>query len=218
MSHRWQVFVQTRLDGQPVLKRRELEIAVFSHLADGLRCGDLYVKGSSEYADYREQLLPWEQCETRLSEYCQVLGLPKNASTFVKQLKSSLIQAAQKVDDSYPDNTELTIDSSGKPHLKRLNPNPLPEGLEEFLFRVRERMPERHLLDVLKHAHYWVNYTRHFTPPSGSDSKMSDAAFRYVTASKTSIHIRWTRCGRFLHVSRNYPVFAKTPRASQRDY
>ena len=34
MSHRWRVFVQTRHEGQMVLRRRELEIAVLSHLAD----------------------------------------------------------------------------------------------------------------------------------------------------------------------------------------
>ena len=62
MSHRWRVFVQTRQQGQTFLKRRELEIAVLSHLADGIRCGDLYVIGSEEYADYREQLLPWVVC------------------------------------------------------------------------------------------------------------------------------------------------------------
>ncbi|MBC8231005.1 hypothetical protein H8E77_15745 [bacterium] len=147
---------------------RELEIAVLSHLADGIRCGDLYVIGSEEYADYREQLLPWEECETRLLEYCQTLGLPDSAEAFVRQLKDSLTQVANKVDDSYPDNIELTLDEEGRPHLKRLKVEPLPKGLEEFKEAVRSHMPERHLLDVLKHAHYWINYARHFTPPSGS--------------------------------------------------
>ena len=63
---------------------------------------------------------------------------------------------------------------------KRLKVEPLPKGLEEFKEAVRSRMPERHLLDVLKHAHYWVNYTRHFTPPSGSDPKMPDVPLRYL--------------------------------------
>jgi TnpA family transposase len=41
-------------------------------------------------------------------------------------------------------------------------------------------MPERHLLDILKHVHHWVPYTRHFGPPSGSDPKLKDAARRYL--------------------------------------
>ena len=180
MSQRWQAFVQTRHQGKPVLKRRELEVAVFSHLADGLRSGDLYVPGSEEFADYREQLLSWPECEARLEAHCQALGLPREAEAAVRQLKTWLTQVAESVDSSYPDTAELTLDESGKPHLKRLPAESLPEGLEEFQEAVHERMPERHLLDVLKDAHHWVDYTRHFTPPSGSDPKMPDAVSRYL--------------------------------------
>lgn len=42
------------------------------------------------------------------------------------------------------------------------------------------RMPERHLLDILKHAEHWARYTRHFGPPSGSDPKLAQAAQRYL--------------------------------------
>ena len=41
-------------------------------------------------------------------------------------------------------------------------------------------MPERHLLDILKHAEHWARYTRHFGPPSGSDPKLAQAVRRYM--------------------------------------
>jgi hypothetical protein len=41
-------------------------------------------------------------------------------------------------------------------------------------------MPERHLLDILKHAEHWAHYTRHFGPPSGSDTKLAQAVRRYL--------------------------------------
>ena len=41
-------------------------------------------------------------------------------------------------------------------------------------------MPERHLLDILKHAEHWAGYTRHFGPPSGSDPKLAQAIQRYM--------------------------------------
>ncbi|MHC4535417.1 MAG: DUF4158 domain-containing protein, partial [Planctomycetota bacterium] len=76
-SQRWKGFVQTRHNGQMVFKRRELEVCkkqrtpsayrILSYVADALRCGDLYVNGSEEFADYREQLLPWEECQQRLA-------------------------------------------------------------------------------------------------------------------------------------------------------
>ena len=56
-SQRWKTFVQTRHNGQTVFKRRELEVCILSYVADALRCGDLYVTASEEFADYREQLL-----------------------------------------------------------------------------------------------------------------------------------------------------------------
>jgi TnpA family transposase len=52
--------------------------------------------------------------------------------------------------------------------------------LAEFEHELRVRMPERHLLDILKHAEHWARYTRHFGPPSGSDPKLTQAVQRYL--------------------------------------
>ena len=179
-SNQWKTFVHAQHNGQTVLKRRELELCILSYLGDGLRCGDLYVSGSEEFSDYRQQLLSWEECQKRLAAYCEALQLPQNADDFVAHLQQRLAQVAGRVDNSYPENTELTIDGKGKPHLVRLKAHPAPEGLEEFKEAVRQQMPEHHLLDILKNVQYWVNYTRHFTPPSGSDPKLVDAVSRYL--------------------------------------
>ena len=179
-SQRWKALVFTQYKGETVFKRRELEVCILSYLADGLRCGDLYVRGSEEFADYRQQLLPAEVCHTRLATYCRALQFKQNAEGFVAQLQQKLAQVAGSVDQCFPHNTELTIDDSGKPHLKRMKANPAPEGLDDFKETVRQRMPEHHLLDVLKNVEHWVNYTRHFTPPSGSDPKLTDAVSRYL--------------------------------------
>ncbi|MCP4943060.1 MAG: transposase, partial [Planctomycetaceae bacterium] len=141
---------------------------------------DLYVPGSSTYDDYRTQLLPWNECEERLEKYCDAVGLPTSGSDLVATLRQHLSTLANEVDTEFPDNSELTIDVDGIPHLKRQSAKPLPANLEAFQEAVRSRMPERHLLDVLKHVHHWVPYTRHFGPPSGSDPKLKDAAQRYL--------------------------------------
>jgi len=75
---------------------------------------------------------------------------------------------------------ELSIDQEGTPHLKRLPTPPVPEDLETLEALLKERMPERHLLDILKNVHHWVGYTRHFGPPSGADPKLADAVLRYI--------------------------------------
>jgi TnpA family transposase len=64
--------------------------------------------------------------------------------------------------------------------LKQLGTTAQPAGLPEFEQEIRARMPERHLLDILKHAEHWSRYTRHFGPPSGSDPKLAQAVQRYL--------------------------------------
>jgi TnpA family transposase len=179
-SVRWQALLRTRRQMQPVLPRRHLEVCVFHYLDHGLRCGDIYVEGSEAYADYRQQLLTQDECVSRIAAYCQALQFAPTAAGFVAQLRERLRAAAHRVDATYPANTALTIDQEGTPHLTRLAAQALPEGFHTFEARLKERMPERHLLDILKHVQQWVGYTRHFGPPSGAAPKLSDAELRYI--------------------------------------
>ena len=41
--------------------RRHFEMAVFSQILWDLKSGDLYVEGSDQYSDYREELISWEE-------------------------------------------------------------------------------------------------------------------------------------------------------------
>lgn len=179
-SQRWQTFVTKRRKGRIVLNRRALEVCVFVHLADALQAGDLYVIGAESFNDYRAQLLPWQDCDLRLPEYCSALGMPGSGEALVAQLKEQLTAMAALVDDGFPANTELTIDAKGIPHLKQLPATKPPDGLLAFERDFSARMTERHLLDVLKNGACWTRFTRHFGPPSGSDPKLSQAMRQYL--------------------------------------
>jgi len=179
-SVRWQALIRTRRKMHPVLHRRHLEVCVFHYLDHGLRCGDIYVEGSEAYADYRQQLLPWDLCLPRVPAYCQALHLASTATGFVATLRDRLREVAQRVDATYPDNTALTIDKDGTPHLKRLHAQPVPDGLHTLEALLKERLPERHLLDILKNVHHWIAYTRHFGPPSGAEAKLAEPVARYL--------------------------------------
>ncbi len=179
-SQRWQNFVIKRRSEPRVLDRRALEVCVFVYLADALQSGDCYVVGAEEFADYRAQLLPWSECEPRLAAYCIALGIPERGVDFAAALKAELTSLAAEVDAGFPANSELSIDEDGTPHLKQLATSVQPKGLVEFEQEIRARMPERHLLDILKHAEHWAGYTRHFGPPSGADPKLANAIQRYL--------------------------------------
>jgi TnpA family transposase len=179
-SQRWQRFVIKRRSDQSVSDRRALEVCVFVYLAEALQTGDLYVVGAEEFADYRAQLLPWSECETRLAAYCASLGIPERGADFAAALKVELTTLSAEADAGFPANSELDIDKDGTPHLKKLVASIQPKGLAEFEQEIRTRIPERHLLDILKHVEHWAGYTRHFGPPSGSDPKLAQAIQRYI--------------------------------------
>ena len=72
------------------------------------------------------------------------------------------------------------IEETGNPVLKRItrkDPSPSTKVLENA---IRERMPERHILDVLCNVQHYTHWSRHFGPLSGSDPKLEDALERYV--------------------------------------
>ena len=82
-------------------------------------CGDVFVKDSENYADYRTQLLSWEECKKEIPKYCEALGLEGKPDSFVKQLKEKLTKTAKQVDKMYPGNSSLVIEANGKVILKQ---------------------------------------------------------------------------------------------------
>ena len=179
-SQRWQHFVAKRGSGPGAYDRRALEMCVFVHLAGALETGDVYVEGAESFADYRGQLLPWAECESRLPAYCAALGIPERGGDFATALKSELAMLAAEVGAGLPDNAELSVDADGTPHLKQLAKAEQPPGLAEFEQELQARMSERHMLDILKYVEHWARFTRHFGPPSGSDPKLAQAKQRYL--------------------------------------
>jgi TnpA family transposase len=161
-------------------ERLHLEACIFTYIAEGLRSGDLYVVGSETYANYRTQLLPWAECEPLLAAYCQVVGLPTTAISFVRFLQDRLAALSRQIDATLTEESDLSIDAAGKPHLRSLARQPIPETAEEIQLALQARMPERHLLDILHATHHWASYSRHFGPPSGADPKLSEPVPRYL--------------------------------------
>lgn len=130
--------------------------------------------------DYRTQLLPWSECLKRLKDYCENLTIPQSGEAFAAMMKEQLTQLAAEVDAGFPGNSQLSIDAKGTPHLKKLPAAKQLAGQTAFVEEIRRRMPERHLLDILKYTEHWSRYTRHFGPPSGADTKLSQAVRRYL--------------------------------------
>ncbi|MEL6855637.1 MAG: Tn3 family transposase, partial [Cyanobacteria bacterium J06607_13] len=180
MSRAWRQLAITNVDGQQKLVRQHLEVCVFAALAVALKTGDAYVVGSEEYADFRAQLLPWEDCEPLVAEYCGQLGIPATDEGLVEHLKALLIERAAEVDSKLQDDDQLTFDEDGDPVLKKVPAAPIPKDADAFSDALDQHMPERTVLDILCNVEHWLNWTRHLGPLSGSEPKIADAAERYI--------------------------------------
>jgi TnpA family transposase len=159
---------------------------VFTHLASELRTGDIAVRRSQAYANWAAQLLAWEDCAELLGEFCAEVGLPATAQAFTDALRVKLADQAAAVDAGYPGNADLVIDqATGVPSLKRRQAKDSDLGALAHEEALKERMPERTLLEILARTAYWLEWWRRFGPASGSDPKLADPLLRYVLTTFT---------------------------------
>jgi hypothetical protein len=182
-NEQWERTVLVRHEREWLVSRRHLEVCVFTHLAKELKTGDLCVQGSESYADYRDQLLPWSECEPLVADYCREMGFAPTASTFIDQLRTWLEKTASEVDRNYPDNGQVVIAEDGEPVLKR---SPRKEASASALALERtllERMPEHNILDLLCNVQHYTGFARHFGPLSGSDPKLEKPLERYIVTA-----------------------------------
>jgi Tn3 transposase DDE domain len=164
------------------VSRRWLEICVFTEVMRELKSGDLCIPGSDRYSDFREQFVSEEECRQSLESYAERSGIPTEPKAFVAALQGSLEEASRKADEGYPKNEYLQIDK-GEAVLKRLRRNPDPAGLSSFERLLKERMTPVGILDVLSDTEQWLNWTKHFGPISGHDSKLANPAERYLVTA-----------------------------------
>ena len=179
-SQKWRSLIRQKIGGELKINKDYLQACVFTAVADGLRNGDLFVVGSEQFADFRTQLLSWSECQASLTDYCKAIEIPNDPEGFIDALQERLTKLAKKTDAAQIADSDLYFDKDGKPHLRRLASSVAPKNADAMHDELKARMPVRHLLDIMHHAHCWVPYTRHFGPPSGSDPKLKDPIDRYL--------------------------------------
>ena len=135
------------------LVRRHVEICVFSCLADELVRGDVAAVGSETYANWRSQLLSWQDCEPLLAGYCAEVGLPTTAADFRRELQTAMGALATSVDQGYPTNSELIIDDDGRPTVAATKASERAASVLATAAEIRDRLPERSLPDIFDADH-----------------------------------------------------------------
>ncbi|MBX3709089.1 MAG: Tn3 family transposase [Gammaproteobacteria bacterium] len=165
--------------------KRYFEMAIFSCIANELRSGDIYINGAETFSDYRKELLDWNSCKPLIMEYCNEIGIPDNGNDFVKMLRNNLSLIANRVDKQYPTLAELEIDERGNPTLKKRSQIQRSSQAVWLSQEIRNRMPERNILDILCNTHHYAGWAHEFGPITGFDSKLNDPIERYILTNFT---------------------------------
>ena len=161
------------------INRRHFEVCVFTQILRDLKSGDLYVKGSDKFSDYREQLISWEEYEGNKALYGQQAGLPVDSNGFIEHVKSWLNEAILNTDRSFTSNQYLRIEK-GVPTLGKIAKKKYPEQLKLIESLISERLSPINILDVVTDTESWLNWTKFFGSISGHDTKIGNPIERYL--------------------------------------
>ena len=85
----------------------------------GPQGGRCLIDGSDEYADYREQLVTWDEYARMVPAYAEQVSLPSDAAAFVAQLRSWLESIPRSTHQSFPGHAGVRIEN-GEPVLTKL--------------------------------------------------------------------------------------------------
>lgn len=164
------------------IDRRHFEVCVFSQMLWELKSGDLAIVGSEKFADYREQLISWDEYERTIKDYGEQAGLIVDGEAFVQYTGQWLEETATATDATFLNNESLRIEN-GEPVLSRLEKQAVPEQLKLLEQLMADRIEPMNILDALADTESWLNWTRFFGPLSGYEGKLGEPRSRYVTAS-----------------------------------
>lgn len=163
------------------LHRRQFEVCVCAQMVRELKSGDLCVIGADAYSDYRDELVPLDECAKTLEAYGQEVGLPVEAEAFVRHVRGLLTAAARKADDAYLENPFFQI-IDGRPKLDRLKKKPIPEAFQKLDAALTRKLDKLglSLLDVLADTAQWIGWDKHLGPLSGHQGKIKEETRRKI--------------------------------------
>ncbi len=160
-------------DESRCVHRKYFELCVLSEVARELQSGDLYVRSSEQYGDYREQLIGWDTFESQVADYGAMLMLPTESGAFVAQHRQRLVDTAERVDHAFPNNEHAAF--VGEALVIRRNSK---EASSTALLRVDQeissRLAPKNILDILVEGERWLNLHKLFGPLSGFEGKIDN--------------------------------------------
>ena len=181
VSAAWKRIIFTKSNTHEVIKEY-FEACILSETVNEFRAGDLITTNSELFSGYKAQLLPKEECSTKIDDYCSAVNISATGKEGVKLLKERLLSAAKTLDDNYPNIKGFTIDPKGIPILSKPKAKPKNDTTLWLKNQIKLRIKEKHVLDVLCSSNHIAGWANHFGHISGTSGKISNAIEKYILA------------------------------------
>ena len=145
------------------LDRRFYELCVLSELKNSLRSGDVWVRGSRQFKDFEEYLLPPSRFSAQREQQALGLAVETDCERFLEARLAVLERELQTVErlaaqDQLPD---ASISGTGL----KLTPldSAVPPEADALMRRAYGLLPHLKITELLLEVDDWTGFTRHFT-------------------------------------------------------
>ncbi len=156
---RWQKLVMTDRG----LDRRYYELCALSELKNALRSGDIWVRGSRQFKNFNEYLLPADKFASLKQADHLALPIETDCDKYLGERKALLEEQLHTVNrlalgDDLPD---AMIGASGL----RITPldASVPDAAQPLIDKTAALLPHVKIPELLMEVDRWTNFTRHFT-------------------------------------------------------
>ena len=164
VSRRWEKVIYTNNGGNnDGLDRRFYELCVLSGLKNALRSGDIWVRGSRQFKDFEEYLLPALRFSAQRDRQELGLAVDTDCECFLQTRLALLERELVKVERLAAQNElpDATI-ADGSLKVTPLT-NAVPTEAETLIRQVSALMPHLKITELLMEVDGWTDFTRHFT-------------------------------------------------------
>jgi hypothetical protein len=163
---RWESLVLT----DNGVDRRFYELCALSELKNALRSGDIWVRGSRQFKDFNEYLLPAKQFAVLKEHRSLALPIETDCDRYLHDRLALLEQRLDIVNqlaaaDELPD---AVITDSGL----KVTPltNSVPADAESLARQAYALLPRVKITELLMEVDAWTGFTRHFTHVKNGES------------------------------------------------
>jgi TnpA family transposase len=145
------------------INRRFYELCILAELKNSLRSGDIWVRGSRQFKDFNEYLVPSSRFTEMKAAGGLSLAVTNDCDAYLGERTTLLAQQLNLVNrlaaaDELPD---ATIGSSGL----RFSPltNAVPEEVDSLMKQAYDLLPHVKITELLLEVDAWTGFTKHFT-------------------------------------------------------